>query len=736
MQRLAMRLVLSVFAFVVVATTVSSEVIPNELQRWERLFDPAVEGDRAVHFNQRGSTPQAAAIPNDADVVAEWIGAVPWPVGVGWGGETYFGSISRGSLFFGSTIANGDLYPVDLVISTTDTSLCQTFRRDLGYVASGVGTFPGAAYDMSDPNNPRRLNICFVEDAGEGAVNLTWDPSNTNSGKREYVFIMDTDYDGTGATYASANIFQDANTLPVVYAWWPRVATGRVLLQSNGTLEINPYFVRNLRGLPDQSSLTLGWATAFPGIAQFQVSLGITNPPPPTAIISGSDRTYEATGLVNGATYYYKIEGLDGEGNPIAESEIASAVVQQVSQGMSINSVWHGRGTYGDCWGYIDPADSTEYALICARNEGVSIIDINVDPPVEVGFMPAPFFGADAKDVKTKDTYAFVVNEYSVVQVFDITDVTAPVQIGSFEPDGGSNLGSHNCLIDGDYLYVIGNHGVGGLEIVDISDPANPVEIADFQPFYYHDIDVRNDTIAAAGIYGDGVDILDVTDKLNPQLVARFNYPGSGAHNCEFTPDGQHVFIGDEIGTGQWTRTFDISDMTSINMVSEIIVDSAASVHNCYIVDTFLYVAHYTEGIRVWSIADPANPYEVAYYDSYPNPGFGYSGCWTVYPFLPSGRIIASDMQTGLYVLNADFLSAPPSCCIGTVGNVDCDGAEGVGLPDLSTLIDNLFITFTPLCCEAEGNVDGSEDGAVSLPDLSVLIDHLFISFTPLAACE
>jgi hypothetical protein len=76
-----------------------------------------------------------------------------------------------------------------------------------------------------------------------------------------------------------------------------------------------------------------------------------------------------------------------------------------------------------------------------------------------------------------------------------------------------------------------------------------------------------------------------------------------------------------------------------------------ASAHNCYEKDGYLYIAHYTEGVRIWDVNNPAAPFEVGYYDTYPGASGGYSGAWNVYPYLPSGRIIASDMQTGLYVL-------------------------------------------------------------------------------------
>jgi hypothetical protein len=74
-------------------------------------------------------------------------------------------------------------------------------------------------------------------------------------------------------------------------------------------------------------------------------------------------------------------------------------------------------------------------------------------------------------------------------------------------------------------------------------------------------------------------------------------------------------------------------------------------------------------------------------------------------------------------------------CCKTLTGNVDCDTVDGVDISDLSALIDNLYITLTPLCCPKEANVDGDVTGGVDISDLSALIDYLYISFTLPAAC-
>lgn len=74
-------------------------------------------------------------------------------------------------------------------------------------------------------------------------------------------------------------------------------------------------------------------------------------------------------------------------------------------------------------------------------------------------------------------------------------------------------------------------------------------------------------------------------------------------------------------------------------------------VHNVEIYGDYALIAHYTAGIRLLDISDPTNPTEVAWYDSRPSTNTNtFTGCWGVYMF-PSGKIIASDMNTGLYVL-------------------------------------------------------------------------------------
>ncbi len=668
------------------------------------------------------------AVASGPDIDATFSSTSPWLSGVNWGGLTFGGSIGPGQSFFGSSLTDADLIPVQIIFSNTDSTLCQTFRRDLGYASNGVGVFPGTAWDMSNPSSPRRLNLCFVEAASLKAPNLTWDPG-TNIGDREYLFVMLSSYDGTGTTYTGQNANTGASSMDVLFGYWPDITTGYTLLETlPATLDIDVFQITNTRIIPDSTENILTWKNDNPDPNHFNIYAGTSSPPPLFTTVSGASRSFTHSSLIYGTEYFYTVEAATASDSATAFSKNVSATTQKPYSNMNLVGYLHEYNKYGDIWGYTD--NGTEYALICVRDEGVSIVDVSATPPVEVGFITPTIQGVDSKDIKIYQNYAILINESADIQIYDLTDITNPTLTGTFTPDGG---GSHNCIVEGDYLYVSGNHGNGGLEIVDISNPAAPVEVGQFQPFYYHDLDIRNDTVCATGIYGDGIDLIDVSDKTSPSLISRFNYAGSGSHNAEFSADGSHVFIGDEIGpSGNHIRAFDISDPQNVSLVAELKLDTISVVHNSYVMDdTLLVMGHYTLGVRIWNVVDPANPFEVAHYDTFLKDEYSYQGCWSVYPYLPSGKIIASDMQTGLFVLETDFPVAP-SCCIGARGNVDGGPDDNtfpgsIDIGDLVYLVAFMFQGGAPPPCEDEANIDGSSGvPLIDIADLVALVAFMF----------
>lgn len=666
----------------------------------------------------------------DPEMEATWVGTTRWMRGINRvGGESFFGSWSKGINFLGgSSLTSSQYVPVELRFTSNDSSFCRTFRRDLGYASSGVGVFPGSAWDMSDTTNPRRLNICFIEANTEGAPNLRWDPNSTGTGKREYVLVMLSSYDGNGMTYNGANPLSGGTSMDILYSWWPQLEPGFTLLQVlPASMYLQPYYIKSSRGIPEPTSNIVTWANFQSGVTSFKIYAGTSIPPTNLiATVGAAERRYTHTGLSTAVPQYYQIESVDLNDDRLGLSRVFSSTPENMaSSNVELVGYWHERSSYGGIWGYTDSITGKEYALVCVRNEGVSIIDIDVDPPVEVGFMPVLTYGTDAKEVKVYRHYVITCKETEAAQIFDVSDVTNPIQVATV------GTGAHTHNVYKNYLILNGSN-INAFRIYNITNPATPTLVSHFPSFYFHDTDIRNDTLVGAGIYGNGIQFVDIANPAAPTAIATFNYTGSGAHNCEWSTDGQYMFVGDEIGTGPWTRVFDVSNPHSVSLVSEIILDSIQPTHNSYQLNDTLYIGHYTLGIRMWDVTNPLTPVEIGHYDTYQPQDTGYLGCWTVYPYFTSGRLVASDLQTGLYVVK---FKDPVNCCVGDVGNVDGDGADAVDISDLTVLIDHLFINNQPLGCPDEANTDGDVGGQVDISDLTVLIDHLFINNSPLGQC-
>lgn len=106
------------------------------------------------------------------------------------------------------------------------------------------------------------------------------------------------------------------------------------------------------------------------------------------------------------------------------------------------------------------------------------------------------------------------------------------------------------------------------------------------------------------------------------------------------------------------TKIFDISIIQAPRLESMFISNEWAIPHNAYWYGSFAVISHYQDGVVIYNIADTKKPQLAAYYDTYPQNGTDYTkiftGCWGVWPFLPSGNIIASDRTNGIFVLRAD----------------------------------------------------------------------------------
>jgi choice-of-anchor B domain-containing protein len=317
---------------------------------------------------------------------------------------------------------------------------------------------------------------------------------------------------------------------------------------------------------------------------------------------------------------------------------------------------------YSACWSYIHQ-DGREYAILGVAS-GVAIYNVtNPAAAYQVGFFAGP--PSIWRETKSYRNWIYVVTEGTGagegLQIIRMTNPEAPVLAATYTTNF---VRSHTVSVDTARAVLIcngtrrANGTASGMRVLSIASPEAPVEIAKWPaapdtvpvPQYVHDSVPVGNRLYAASVYAGTERVLDFTNPAAPAEIASWTYPRAFyTHNSWPDSSGNTLYVTDE-QNGQELRVFDISNLGAPAVVNAITSNPQAIVHNVHVKGRELYASNYTEGIRVYDLSDPAHPAEYGWADSYPGPSGGYSGVWEVCPFFPSGTVIASDMQTGLYV--------------------------------------------------------------------------------------
>ncbi|MFT5247947.1 MAG: choice-of-anchor B domain-containing protein, partial [Gammaproteobacteria bacterium] len=335
-----------------------------------------------------------------------------------------------------------------------------------------------------------------------------------------------------------------------------------------------------------------------------------------------------------------------------------------------------------------------EFGVI-GSTAGTHIIDVT-DPEncVEVALLPGAFNGPGVthRDFHTHGDYLYAVCDQgaSTLQAIDVSGLPGSAFIAY---DSNELLErSHNIFIDTltSKLYAVsasGNLFSSPLLVIDISNPLDPVLLHDMDGIIpsTHDIHVEND-LAFINCVGAGMYVYDFSGETPLFTGALTEYPDQGTnHSCWVDHETGICVFADETH-GATLKVCDVSDVTDIQVLSMFSsgVNPESVAHNLFIKDHFVFVSYYHDGLQVFDISDPYNPQKVAYYDTFPNDTHvGFQGAWGVYPNLPSGNILISDMKAGLFVL--EF--TPPE-------GVLCEG-ETLQLGDLQIAEAGFYTTVT-----------------------------------------
>jgi len=367
-------------------------------------------------------------------------------------------------------------------------------------------------------------------------------------------------------------------------------------------------------------------------------------------------------------------------------------------------------GAANDIWGHVDLNTHTEYAIIGLVN-GVAVFDLsNPVQPREVGAISG--LNSSWRDIKVYqyfDNALGIWQAYAYVTIDSASDYVSIIDLNqlpntvSLVTKDRAVTQAHNVTISNvDYslniplpgatptLQLVGAPAKGSYRSSFLSfSLANPKQLSrlasgdNLTNGYTHDggsmrvIDSRKDSDCQTNgqpctLFIDfnekEINLWNATNPGQESKLSTLSYSDVArahqyVHSGWWSEDKRYLFAHDEFDEAKakintTVRIFDLQSLTTPTQIGQWTGSTAAIDHNGFVRGNRYYMSNYTRGVTVLDITDPTAPSQAAFFDTYgPSDSASYNGAWGVYPFLPSGLIIVSDISGGLFVLRDKSLT-------------------------------------------------------------------------------
>lgn len=328
---------------------------------------------------------------------------------------------------------------------------------------------------------------------------------------------------------------------------------------------------------------------------------------------------------------------------------------------------------YSGSWGWHQTSTNKEYAIVGASN-GTYFIDVTVPAsPSVCAFVPGKG-GCTWREIKTYQNYCYVVSDDAAPNTFQIINMATLPATVSIVHNGKSYFErGHTIWIDQNKMYIgsttySGSVGFQSMNVYSLATPTAPVLLRSLSQDYpsinhVHDMYVRNDTVfASCGYQGMYIYKFNSNNTFT-QLGSYTGYAGSTYnHASMLTQNGKYLFFCDEVPVAQPMKFVDVQNLSNIQPVQTFNPHPNTTPHNNYLKgNDIAIISCYQDGLYIYNIGTPGNATIAGFFDTHPQGGFNvgnyfgndYRGNWGAYPYLPSGIIIAQDMQNGVFILDA-----------------------------------------------------------------------------------
>ena len=227
------------------------------------------------------------------------------------------------------------------------------------------------------------------------------------------------------------------------------------------------------------------------------------------------------------------------------------------------------------------------HAYIGTFSSGMIVFDItNLTNPIELGSFDD---GGSSTDIQIVDDLAFVANYGNGFEILNVTNPANITMIGSYVE--GQFINSLAIVDEIAFITVYFSDHDSQLVALNISDPINPIPIIHSKEVNGSATLQYKDELVFLSSWSDGLIIMNFSDVYHP--IELGSYRGDGVTTGSF-------YVDDLLFLGKYTtglKVLDVSDLNNPKVVGGYYDGGSAT--NMFVVDDLIYVADKNDGLEI-----------------------------------------------------------------------------------------------------------------------------------------